>query len=313
MAECATCGRPCDDATVCAPCARRVRDALRELAGLAPELDVTIARLGRSGSGGRGADRHPLPVDLGASAQAWAVVNTVVTWIRDTARSRGIAELRYPRVPGPVCRTNAGVPGCEHASCRTIARSGQPVDELAEAIRWLAGQVEWLRHQPDAVQAMDELADACALATRIVDRRAPRWYAGPCGAEIVAQPDESAADGSDGAGEGDRVRTCASDLYAHAGARMITCGGCGARYDARERREWLLDEAEDALVWAELAAQALAALDLPCTRAQVAGWAHRGRLVRRGTDGAGRTLYRCGDVIELAREAAAAKVGGSAA
>jgi hypothetical protein len=309
-----SCGRPQPDAAyACTACAGRLARDLRQLADLAPELDVTIARLGRSGTGGGRATGQPLPVDLGAAEQAWAVVNTVSTWIRDVARSRGVRALRYPTTPGPTCRTNAGVPACGHRSCLTIARSGQPVDGLAEAIRWLAGQVEWIRHQPDALQAMDELGDACALAVRIVDRRTPRWYAGPCGAEIHEQPGESAAGGPGGASDGDWVRACTADLYAHAGARVITCGVCRARHDARDRREWLLKEAADALVWAELAAQALAALGLPCTRAQVAGWAHRGRLVLRGMDSAGRVLYRCGDVIELAREAARARVGGSAA
>lgn len=288
MADCAMCGRQqADTAVVCALCAGRAAQELHQLAELAPELDVTIARLGRTGNGG-GGDRDPLPVNLGASADAWAVVNTVTTWIRDIARSRGIRGLLFPRSSGPVCRTNAGVPACAHLSCLAICRSGQPVDVLAEAVRWLARQMDEVRHWPGAVQILDELGDACVVAVRIVDRQTPRWYAGPCGSVT-----------SDG------LTLCSRDLYARAGASTVTCPACGARHEARARREWLLAAAEDTLAWAELAAQALAALDLPCTRSQIAGWAHRGRLAAHAPDPAGRVLYRVGDVIALAREAAA--------
>lgn len=275
MAECATCGRPCDDATVCAPCARRIADALRELAGLAPELDVTIARQGRSGGGGRGADRHPLPVDLGASEHAWAVVNTVVTWIRDTARSRGITAVRYPRTVGPTCRTNAGVPGCAHASCRTIARSGQPVDELAEAIRWLAGQVEWLRHQPDAVQAMDELEDACALATRIVDSSDPLVIVGAC--------------------------PCGQRVYGRKGRDYATCRGCGERYDIERSKQELRRHLDAQLMTAAEIATLAMYLELTDsrhrTRKLINVWSGRGVIATRGQTNDGPT-YRFGEVIE---------------
>jgi len=295
MADCVTCGRPqSGTAYVCPRCAGRARGDLLRLASLASELDVTIARQGRAGDGGRGGDDEPLPVDLGAAEQAWAVTNTVTTWIRDVARARGVTALRYPRTPGPTCRTNAGVPACGHRSCLAIARSGQPLDGLAEAIRWLAGQVEWIRHQPDAGQALDELADACAVAVRIVDRRAPRWYAGPCGAVPV-----------------DGHTACPQDLYAAPGATVVRCGACGARYDAAGRREWLLAEARDYRFHAEMIGRALAALGLDVTPARVRVWAARGHIVAHGSEQAGqrtRPLYRVGDVEDVARRMAARRV-----
>jgi hypothetical protein len=205
---------------------------------------------------------------------------------------------RPPRPAGPTCRTSAGAATCTHGSCAAIIRTGQPRDVLGATTRWLARQTEWLRHQPEAAEAFEELLGACRLATRIVDRRTAQLYAGPCRADITTD------DGPD---------QCQADLYALAGAHVIRCAACGATHRARERREWLLAEARGVLAWAELAAQALAALGLPCTRAQVAGWAHRGRLAQHGVDRAGRVLYRVGDVIDLAEQAATAKASSAAA
>lgn len=303
MADCVVCGREmADQAYACRRCAAPVERELEQLARLAPELDVTIARQGRTGEGGRGGDDEPLPFDPQAAQSAWVVVNTVTTWIRDVARSRGVRALRYPRTPGPTCRTNAGVPACGHASCLVVARSGQPVDGLAEAIRWLSRQVEWLRHQPEAAQAFDELGDACAVAVRTVDRKTPQWYAGPCGA--ILAPDLAA-----GGEPGDEIptRTCGEDLYAYPGAVTVRCR-CGAQHDAQDRRTWLLREARDTLVHAELLARAVTALgvrgvdDRPVTPAMVRGMAHRGRLEVRGHDQAGRPLYRVGDVLNAVDE-----------
>lgn len=242
-AQCDLCDRPAGTAYVCSICSTRVVRQLRQLADIAPELQTTIARQGRSG-GGSGGDRHPLPVDLGAAETAWAVTNTVTTWARHVAETRGEPLLTY---------------------------------DLAGAAAWLAGQMEWLRCQPEASEALDELADACALAVRVVDRRADRWYAGPC-------------------------VLCAEDLYALPGAATIRCPRCQAKHDAQERREQLLVAAQDRLVHAELIGRALIALGWETmTAARVRGLVRRGRVVERGQDSARRTLYRLGDVVGVMR------------
>jgi hypothetical protein len=242
-AECDLCDRPAGTAYVCAPCAAQTIRALRQLADIAGDLQTTIARQGRSG-GGSGGDSHPLPVDLGASETAWAVTNTITTWARHCAETRG---------------------------------EPLPAGDLAGAAAWLAGQMEWLRHQPEASEAVDELADACALAVRVVDRRADRWYAGPC-------------------------VLCTEDLYALPGAATIRCPKCEAKYDAQERRELLLVAAQDRLVHAELIGRALIALGWETmTAARVRGLVRRGKVAERGQDEARRTLYRLGDVVGVMR------------
>lgn len=271
MANCVLCGRrDAGVAYACSACARPVQIALEGLARLAPELDVTISRQGRTGDGGRGGDDEPLPVNLGASMDAWAVVNTVSTWARhvETMRGHGYGRLGGER---------------DHQA-------------LAAVAAWLATQVEWLRHQPEAEQALDELADACAVAVRIVDRRAPRWYAGPCRVPLLV--------------DGQPV-VCPQDLYAHPGATTVRCGACGAQHDAAARRDWLLDAARDTLAHAEMVGRALAALGLDVDPARVRVWAARGHIVAHGHEQAGRRtrpLYRVGDVEDVARRMAARRV-----
>jgi hypothetical protein len=300
MADCDVCARPQSDDTayVCGACAARTRDALRQLADLAPELDVTVARQARTGDGGTGSDRDPLPVDLGAAYDVAAIDQVIATWSGAVARRRGRVLLLDGDAPkGPLCRAGWG---CHHRSCIAI-RERRAARLLPARARWLSRQVDWIRRRPDAAQALDELLDACRLAVRIVDRRSPRWYAGPCNAPQVP------AAGRSGASEGDGQGECGADLYAAPGASTVRCPQCAQAYDAVARKDFLLAAARDTLAWAELIARALAALGLPCTRAQIVGWAHRGRLATRGTDVAQRVLYRVGDVIDLADAAAAAK------
>lgn len=295
MAECVTCTAKAGTAYVCTRCANRTAADLRRLASLIGDLETTITRQSRAGDGGPATDRHPLPVDLGAAARADTIRTTVTTWARHILATRGITVTRVPRIVGPTCPTTAGSPTCGHPSCATIIRTAQPRNVLGATTRWLASQCEWLRHQPEAAQALAELTAAARLADRVIDRRTPQLYAGPCRADL------------------EEGGICQADLYAQPGADTIRCRDCRATHSAAARREWLLAEAQDVLAWAELAAQALAALGLPCTRAQVAGWAHRGRLSEHGRDRAGRVLYRVGDVITLAEQAALAKTDRAAA
>lgn len=258
MADCDLCGRPQSDAAyACARCATRCRDALLQLAELAPELDATIARLSRVSSGGATVD-DPLPINVGAAADAWAVVNVIDTWLRHVSSRRGTSIQAIPERD-------------HHA--------------LADAAVVLAGQLDWLRRQPEGSEALDELVDACALAVRTVDRRAVRWYAGPCGSLLPG---------------GD---LCQEDLYAATGASTVNCGACAARHDARARKEWLLVQARDQLAHAELIGRALAALDVPVDPARVRTWAARGHITAHANERIGdkvRPLYRVGDVEEVA-------------
>lgn len=149
MNDCTVCGRAIlDTAYIDAICAERTAKRLREAGELYAEIAIAVARQVRFGDRVplRGGDR-PIPVNLDASADGAAVVNTWTTWARHI----------------------------EEQSGRTA-----PADPVRLA-HWLADQVNWLRYRPEGAEALDELEDAAALVIRIVDAPAPRAYLGRCG------------------------------------------------------------------------------------------------------------------------------------
>lgn len=269
--HCERCDAPLPDmAYLCSRCAAVLRSALLDVPDLVDELATTTARLGRTGSNGAasGAER-PLPVDLVAGDVARGLVNTVTTWARYVAEQRGMPlpeRLPRPGITGPACRT------CGHLTCMVI-RTGRPVDPASLAACWLIWHAEWLRHRREVGELVDELDRAVGMARRVIDLPVPHWYAGRC--------------------------ACGADVYARPGAAVLQCRGCGTTWDAAERREWLLDLAADVLGHAEWISRAITALGQPVTAAMIRGYAHRGRLLARGQDRAGRPIYRVGDVLTI--------------
>lgn len=206
MADCQLCGRPQRDvAYVCSRCAGDVvlllvgDDKRPGAADLWPELDTTITRQARMGEPGpRPRGRAPnqpirpglgnpaddqqwgdpagLPVDLRASRVAEDVRNEVTTWARLVAEERG----------------------------------GQPPTDVPETMRWLAEQVEWIRHQRWADEALRGLELVREVA-RVVDRPGLRSRVpiGPCPevacsgqiiATVPAREDQAAVARCDGCG-----------------------------------------------------------------------------------------------------------------
>jgi hypothetical protein len=153
---------------------------------------------------------------------------------------------------------------------------------VAIAASWLAehGQLEWLRHQREAAEAMSDLREAAREVERIVDRPRDRWYAGPCWEDLP-------------------TGRCEVELYAVPGTRVVRCRECGAEHDAAGRKAWLLAEARDVLAHAALIAAALTALDIPVAVGTVYSWASRGRILSHGSDQLGRPLYKVGEAMDL--------------
>jgi hypothetical protein len=282
--SCDRCGTPVPDtAYVCDRCSGQLAQVLSEAAGIVEDAVATAARQARYGTGGRAEDGQ-LPYNAVAAEAVMVAGNILTTWARHAAETRGTAPGRPQAMAGPLCR--AGL-GCRHVTCQAI-RSHYVPHPVTRAARWLVTQLEWLRHRREAAEAFVELADACALLRRTADRPPAHWYAGPCLEQLAEEPYQ-----------------CQEDLYALPGAKTVRCRGCGFVHDAAGRKQWLLKEARAALAPAALIARAVSTLDLALTPAQIRGWAHRGRLLDRGHDGQGHPLYRVGDVIELAEEAAA--------
>lgn len=82
MNPCPSCGAETVDNLLCGRCASKLRRDLESIARLWPDLEVTLSRQSRTGSGGRRTDDSPLPVDAQALKVHSYVANQLQTWVR---------------------------------------------------------------------------------------------------------------------------------------------------------------------------------------------------------------------------------------
>ena len=83
--------RPAHGAYGCVPCLDRARQVLAESADMAGAARGVATRQARHGAqGGSGKPGSALPLDLGATARLDAVNNTLTTWARHIAETRGV-------------------------------------------------------------------------------------------------------------------------------------------------------------------------------------------------------------------------------
>ncbi|WP_141713965.1 hypothetical protein [Micromonospora inyonensis] len=268
----------------------------------ATEPVVNIARQARYGDrDGPRSTEPPIPVDLDASAAAWAAAHVVVTWMDHIARTRGVPlPTRQPRPVGPLCAGAgwAAAPGrCGHPSCDAI-RHDRPEHPVAAAARFVAAHLGWLRRTPDATAAGEELLGAAAAMARLIENPADRWFAGVCAEPLADDP----------------AQHCTTDLYAWPGVTWVRCPGCQTTHQTGPRIRWLLDEARDVRGTATQLAHAAVRLGRHCTAGQLRALVQRGRLrvatvpvVPFGAEGPAaadvdewrRPRYRFGDVLDL--------------
>lgn len=263
---CLRCGKPVvDQSYVCVDERNKLVRELALVVKVAGEASATIAD-------------SPLLRGLAVDDATWAGANTLTTWARHCAESRGQAgPVVRGAMRGPLCTWVSD--GCRHTTCQTI-RGRRAEHPMAVVATWLTDQLDWLRHRREADDAFDQLTYAARIVVRAVDNQPDRWYAGPCG-----------------------VDGCEAELTPVAGATVIRCHLCAAEHDAQARKDWLLDEAEDQLAGAAWIAATLTRLGKPVAAATVRKWADRDRLVAHGHDTAGRPLYRLSEVRELVLEA----------
>jgi hypothetical protein len=170
-------------------------------------------------------------------------------------------------------------------------------DPIVAATRFLAEQMEWIRHHPAADEHLDVIERCVRRIRGVVDGPRPKKYLGPCGADLDALGigPESLS--------GPYVPTvsdpCEGDVYGVVGGKTGTCRTCGAQVAQDERRAWLDDQVRDKAFRAAHIADAYG-INVNTIRT----WAARGHLVQHGIDRDLRPVYLVGDVLDLARAAA---------
>lgn len=162
-----------------------------------------------------------------------------------------------------------------------------PADELEPMARFLYGNLQGFRRLTDVYGLKEELRSLTSRIVRAVNSPLEQVYAGKC--SVVTE-----------AGE------CPQELYATRGKPYIQCAKCGFKHEVAARQEVMRRVAEDTLMTAkELAAALPNLMGVPLKPATLRSWKNRGRLEAKSNTYTGEDLYRTGDVLSLAVEAAA--------
>ena len=200
MSQCPRCDRAMNaDRHACRECAAEVAKALVGAADLVASLNGKRARRGSpSFNASSRSAVIPLPYDARVTPVEHAVRNAVGGWAR-------IVTEEHPAHPD--------------------APAG-----LGETCRWIAGYCPWLAKHESAVEAFDELTDACARLDALFEVPPTLISLGQCGADD------------------DEGGTCPAIVEAEPDATQATCRRCGAAVDAQERRKDLVISAGDYLV-----------------------------------------------------------------
>lgn len=165
-------------------------------------------------------------------------------------------------------------------------RRGVSLDAPASAVGYAAWLVRWsgeVAQHPDAAELHGDVLAMAEAGRRTVDLPAALHFVGPCD-------------------------NCEADLYCSAGAAGVACRteACGATYDVAARRAWLLEAAVDQLrTAAELSRELPWIGGVVIDRKLINQWAVRGKVTKflpHPRDPYGRTRFRLGEVIDLARE-----------
>lgn len=268
------CDRPIHDmAYICGRCAVTLRHKIDDVARIAGDINVTVAKQAVVTAGIPRPDDLgwwkspdalepvPLPVDLDRAQRHDAAVMELATWARAIAEERGPQPRRWVGHPG---------------------RPPQRVHPLVELAATLADNLGWLRHQPFAEEAFDAISSACRELVRVVDTK-------PAGKLVC-------------------MCQCGERLYAQGHEETVTCHECGLSYEVAVARADLLDQGRELSVTPAEAADLIASwVDPNANRERVRNlirqWAHRGLIEAEG-DG----LYRLGPILDRWTRALAARV-----
>lgn len=281
-AQCPVCFAEQAAGLLCSNCTDRLEHDLGDIVAIVAELDVTISKQARIGSGGKGGlARERMPLNVGAMQVADDLQNTLTTWARDVGGEWQpdqdrlvVARAKAQPFVGPFHRQ------CPHPSCdrmRVVLIDPAP-PMLTQVAAYLLSNIEVIRKHAAVDELADEITEAIRRARQVVDRPADRQYLGTCLAEFEGV-------------------TCTEEVWARPGAKEVTCRVCGVCHEVAERRAWLLKRAEDMLCTVKEASSYLGEVgDIRVTEASIRGYLHRGKRLayRPGTN-----LIRLGDLLAV--------------
>lgn len=274
---CLRCAQPvADNGRICSPCWFPLERDLGDVTWLAEQLDITLSRQSRTAPRAYGSRSRETPVafDPRASEVAGHLRAILVSWARMVIEERG-----WPDPPfGPKCWPSRR---CAHASCLRIGEYSAPPNELVGIGRYLLGQSNWLRHHPAASDALEEITTAIRAARQAVDAAPEMLTVGPCDPKGL---------------HGD---PCTQELRVRAGREFVECAACGLTWRVADRREYLVEAAQELLVTAYVLSRFLAAYGEPLNRRRITRWADAGHIVSHGCDARGNALYKIGEVQEV--------------
>lgn len=156
------CPHETDGARLCSRCVSQLAVRLREVPGLAEELEVTITKqdkLGARGGGGGRSDEPPLMFNLGASDARGHLREILFLWAGDVAGRSG---------------ERIGVPPGREA--------------WTTAAEWLLGHLRAVSHHPAAEDLYEEVTEAVWAAVKAIDRPPDREFVGWCCTALYVRP-----------------------------------------------------------------------------------------------------------------------------
>jgi hypothetical protein len=159
-------------------------------------------------------------------------------------------------------------------------------DALVIEAAFVGQDITWLRRHPQAGELVSSLGHAVKDAYRAIDRAREREYLGQC---------RYAEDGA----------VCHAELWAKPKATSVRCTQCECVHDVAERREWLLDQAEDMIFTPREASQYVGEIGgITVGHQRIRNYLDRGQIISRPShDGLKR--FRFGDLLAIVRREAA--------
>lgn len=265
VSVCVVCGSEtdaflCGDARRETGCLGLLIQRLGDCAWISDQLDDTLSRQDRVGSGSvgfvTGSGEKPLPINMGASETASALRDILCSWVRDLWETFGVPDEDGWVPPADV----------------------QPT--IISTSRWLMRHPTWIAIHPAADDLHKEITEAIYQARRSVDiPKDNRIFLGKCGFEMNDE-------------------WCREELYARPKSTEVTCQICGSEWVVEERLAHLRSIAEDEVLQIPALSRLLTRLGVEATEKAIRAKAQGGLIKAVEKAAHGRSWFRVGDVMD---------------